>query len=86
MAGERATHPGKPGINWYDVLERAAWTAAQSFLGAISTVELARAVTSTDIQTLETLLLAGAGAAVAALASFLKTLAQERLNNLDTRA
>ena len=63
--------------DWHDVVERAFWTAIQAFVGALS------ATTLIDVD--GQVLLAALAAAFAALLSFLKTLALERLKMLDTR-
>lgn len=71
--------------DWNDVIERGLWTAVQAFVGAITTTELAQAVADIDISGMQAIALSGAGAGVAALVSFIKTVAQERLTRLDTR-
>lgn len=86
MAGEVETHAGNPATNWHDIIERAAWTAVQAFAGAIPSAALIEAISEVDLSTLETLALAGFGAAGSALLSFVKTLAQEKLRFRDTRA
>lgn len=68
-------------MNWYDILERAAWTAVQGALGAVTAIPLL-----TDTHGWSVLGLAAATGAMGALFSFLKTMAQERLSGLDTRA
>lgn len=65
-------------MNWSDIYERAAWTALQGFLGTLTAVSI------TDVD--RELLISAAAAAVAALLSFFKTVAQERIEQLDTRA
>lgn len=72
-------------MNWGDILERASWTGVQSFLGALATTEVAGAIGEADLDTLQALALSAFGASVAALISFFKTVAQERLAKLDTR-
>jgi cyanate permease len=66
--------------DWKDIAERAGWTAVQAGLGAIVTVPLL-----TDVEGWETALLAAGTAAVGALLSFGKTLAQEQLGVIETR-
>ena len=67
-------------MNWYDILERAAWTFIQGAVGAITTVPL---VTDTDGWAI--VAVAAATGGVSALLSLLKTLAQERLGLIETR-
>jgi hypothetical protein len=68
-------------MNWLDVLERAGWTALQAAVATITMVPLL-----TDVAGWEGVAVAAATAAVAALVSFVKTLAQERLGVLETRS
>lgn len=71
--------------NWQDILERAGWTVAQAFTGSLTAIPIAQLFTDLDISGGETALLAACGASVAALLSFVKTLAQERLGVIETR-
>ncbi len=73
-------------INWKDVLERAAWTAAQAFLGAVPPSQVVAAIETADVSQLEAFGLSAAAAAIAAVLSFAKTIAQEKLGVFDTRA
>jgi len=73
-------------MNWYDILERAGWTVAQAFTGTLTAVPIAELFTDLNLAGAETALLAACGSAVAAALSFIKTLSQERLAKLDTRA
>jgi len=73
-------------MNWNDIIERAGWTALQAGLSAIPVAQVATAITETDIDSLEQLALVGLGAAVGAIVSFIKTIAQERLGLIETRA
>ncbi len=66
--------------DWKDIAERAGWTAVQAGLGAIVTVPLL-----TDVDGWETAALAAGTAAVGAVLSFIKTLAQEQLGVIETR-
>jgi hypothetical protein len=68
-------------VNWTDILERAGWTFVQGALGSIATVPLI-----TDLAGWEALAVAAASGGIASVVSFLKTLAQERLDVPDTRA
>lgn len=68
-------------MNWHDILERALWTALQGALAALPITELI-----TDVSGLKALGIAALTGAGAALLSFIKTLAQERLGLIDTRA
>lgn len=68
-------------MNWKDILERAAWTFVQGALGAITILPLL-----TDLQGWEALGIAAATGGLSSLLSFVKTLAQERLGLVDTRA
>lgn len=70
-------------MNWGNILERASWTAVQSFLGALTTTEVAQAIGQVDLDAMQALGLSALGAAVASLVSFFKTIAQERLKTLD---
>lgn len=58
-------------MNWRNVLERALWTAVQSFIGTISVAELF----NVDDQWWVALAVTGVSSAL----SFIKTVAQERL-------
>lgn len=60
--------------NWYDILERALWTAIQAFLGA-----LPAGFTLSDLGAWKVAGLAGIGAGVAFLISMVKNLAKQRL-------
>lgn len=68
-------------MNWTDILERAAWTAVQGAIGAITVVPVV-----TDVDGWEALIVAAGTGAAASLVSFLKTLAQERLGKFETRS
>lgn len=68
-------------MDWRDICERAVWTALQGGVGAITTVPLV-----TDVAGWEAVGIAAATAAVSSVLSFLKTLAQERLGVIETRA
>ena len=67
--------------DWRDVLERAGWTAVQAAVASVTAVPLL-----TDAAGWEALVVASATAGVAALVSFIKTVAQERLGVLETRS
>lgn len=67
-------------MDWYDIFERAGWTFIQGFLGAVTAIPLV-----TDINGWKAVAVAGATGGLSAVASFLKTLAQERLSRFDTR-
>lgn len=72
--------------NWHDILERGVWTAVQAFTGSIVATPIAATIAGLDVSSLEAIALSALGASVAAVLSFLKTLAQERLSVPDTRA
>jgi len=73
-------------MNWYDILERAGWTAVQGALASIPVAQLSAAIAGGEIDALAQLGLTAVGAGVGAAVSFIKTVAQERLAKLDTRA
>lgn len=68
-------------MNWYDILERAAWTFVQGALGAITVIPAV-----SDVGGWAALGAAALTGGVGALLSFLKTIAQEKLDVPDTRA
>lgn len=68
-------------MNWNNILERAAWTFAQAFIGAFSIGVTGWA--QGDWSALKTAALSGAVAGAAALLSLIKTLAQEKLGGPD---
>ena len=68
-------------MNWHDIIERAVWTFVQGAVGAITAVPLV-----TDLHGWEAAGVAAATGGVSALLSLLKTMAQERLSMVDTRA
>lgn len=61
-------------MNWSNVVERAVWTFVQGFLAVFTVSNIA------DVQALKAAGLAGVTGGVAALLSFIKTVAQERLS------
>jgi len=63
-------------LNWYDILERAGWTFVQSFLGAFPIAGI-----GTDLAAWKAAALSGLAAGVAALISFVKNVAKQRLEN-----
>ena len=72
--------------NWHDIMERGLWTAVQAFAGSLTTATLAQTIAEVDISGLETIALSALGASVAAVLSFVKTIAQEKLAVTATRA
>ena len=64
-----------PSVNWGNVLSRAAWTFAQGALGAVVVLPYI-----SDVNGWKSLASGAAAGGVAALISFLKTLAQESLS------
>jgi len=60
-------------MNWKNILERAAWTFLQGFLGVFSVGVIS------DLDALKATGVAALGAGIAALLSFVKTVAQEKL-------
>ena len=70
-------------MDWPNILERAAWTAIQGALAAVPVAQLTASITGGDLAGLEQLGLAALGGGVAALLSFVKTVAQERLGALE---
>lgn len=72
-------------MNWHDILERAAWTAVQAGVAAVPVAQVSAAIAGGEIDALAQLGLAALGAGSAALISFIKTLAQERLGAIETR-
>ena len=72
-------------MNWRDITERAAWTAVQAGVASVPVSQVAAAISGGEIDALAQVGLAALGAASAALISFVKTLAQERLGVLVTR-
>lgn len=70
-------------MNWGNILERAGWTFVQGTLGSLTTVAVADALTSLNVESLTALGLAALGGGTAALLSFIKTVAQERLAHLN---
>ena len=66
--------------NWRDVFERAVWTFVQGAVAVVTAVPLI-----TDIEGWAALGVAAVSGGVAAVLSFLKTFAQERLALPDTR-
>jgi phosphoribosylformimino-5-aminoimidazole carboxamide ribonucleotide (ProFAR) isomerase len=64
-------------MNWKNILERAAWTFVQAFLAVFGVSAVS------DLEALKSAAVAGVAAGVAALLSFIKTVAQERLSGVD---
>ena len=72
-------------MDWSNVLERAGWTSLQAAIAAVPVTQVTLAITGGDIDTLTQLGLAALGAAVGAALSFVKTVAQERMEVLRGR-
>lgn len=64
-------------MDWFNILERAGWTAVQAAIASITAVPLV-----TDIEGWQTLSIVGISSGISALLSFIKTVAQERLETL----
>jgi len=65
-------------IYWNDVIERAAWTFVQAFLGAFPIAGI-----GTDLAAWKAAALSGLAAGIAALISLIKNVAKQRLAVLD---
>ncbi len=67
--------------DWYDIAERALWTAAQAFLGA-----LPAGFALTDLNTLRVAAVAGITAGAAFLISVFKNMAKQHLETIALNA
>lgn len=70
-------------MDWSNVLERAGWTSVQAGLAAIPVAQVTAAVSGGELEAVATLGLAFLGAAIGGALSFIKTIAQDRLTQLN---